>query len=156
MAAWDDTGLYHEFIGNENFHRLLKVSKEKIDQWLWEEFVPRDEIFWMLLSYQSLYDTINPDWDYNTFPYNEYINTLNLSTQSLFRYFSKIDIPTSVIYGEVDEYCGWDANQAVKILKEHQNKNITIDYMIVPWADHWFTWCYEELSQAVGRHFSSL
>lgn len=156
VAAGDDTGLYYEFIGKDNFHRLLNVSKEKIDQWLWEEFVPREEVFGMLLSYQSLYDTINPDWDYNAFPYNEYFNSLNLSTKPLFRYFNTIDIPTSVIYWEVDEFCSWPAKQSIDALKKHQNPLIEIQYSIVPGADHGFTGYYSELAEAVGKHFWSL
>ncbi len=157
LASWDDTGLFYEYMGKENFMRLLEESKEKIEQWLWEEFVPRDEVFGMLMSYQSLYDTINPDGDYNTFPYNEHQNNLWLSKEKLFRYFAGIAIPTTVVYGELDEYsASWSWEKAVEILKQQESPKQNISYKVIPWADHWFGWHYKELATAVGQHFTSL
>lgn len=154
-AAWDDTGVFYKYMWIDKFDEYLTLAPKKIEHWHWADFVPREDLFGMLMSYKSLYDTINPDGDYNTFPYNEHIKDLWLSKAALFRYFQKISIPTTVIYGEHDEYCWWGAKVAINILRRYEEPNQSIRYEIIKWANHGFGWYNMELAQQIRKHFVS-
>ena len=105
------------------------------------------------ISYQSLYDTINPNGDYNIFPYNEYINNLKLSKKPLFREYKTIDKPTLVIYGELDEYCYGDVLRCVDILKKESASWRTnpklFTFKIIKGADHGFDGKGKEIIETI-------
>jgi pimeloyl-ACP methyl ester carboxylesterase len=143
LGGGDDTGMYYSMLGSDKFWRLLKESKEKIQQEfgtdLIKELLP-NEIF----SYQAFSDIANPDGDYNGFPFYEVINQTKLSTKPLFHYFQNIKKPSLVVYGELDEFAWGDIPRVEAILKQYQP---TFTYHIVPQADHGFHEKKKELSQ---------
>jgi pimeloyl-ACP methyl ester carboxylesterase len=157
LAGGDDTGIYFEMMGKNKFEKALKISQEKINQGKGMQLAPKTLVGEMIISYQSLYDTINPEGDYNIFPYffstdrSRPVPTSNIHIQKeLFREFKQINKPTLVIYGENDEYC-FGAQQAVDILRiEAQGKN-NFTFKIIPEADHGFTDKEKELAQIIAE-----
>lgn len=157
LSGGDDTGLYYEFEFKKNkkkFFKVLNYCKKKSDQGKGKELVPKYILKEPLISYQSLYDTINPDGDYNIFPFNEYINNLKLSRKPLFKEFKTVNKPTLVIYGELDEYCYGNAPRCVEILKKESASRRTnpklFTFKIIKGADHGFDGKEKELVEAIG------
>ncbi len=151
LGGGDDTGIFYEMMGadRDQFFKYLEQAREKIEQGQGWELVPK-KIIEYILSYQSFYDICNPDGDYNTFPFREYGQDLNLSTKPLFRYFKEITKPSLVVYGENDEYApdesGVKANQ---ILKEQVSGQNNFNFDILPEADHSFHYRQKELTQLI-------
>lgn len=136
--------------GTKKFKKYLEQSKKQIKRGNGRKFVPK-YIADYLFSYQAYYDTCNPDGDYNTFPFNEYINKLKLSTKPLFREYKSINKPTLVAYGENDEYCYGDVKRVVDILKKEASNSKLFDFMIIKGADHGFDGYEEELASLVAN-----
>lgn len=153
LSGGDDTGLYYEFEFKKNkkkFFKVLNYCRKKIDQGKGRELVPKYILKEPLISYQSLYDTINPDGDYNIFPFNEYINNLNLSKKPLFKEFKTVNKPTLVIYGELDEYCYGNVPRCVQILKKESPNPKLFTFQIIKGADHGFNGKEKELVEMIG------
>lgn len=154
LSGGDDTGLYYEFEFKKNkkkFFKVLNYCRKKIDQGKGIELVPKYILKEPLISYQSLYDTINPDGDYNIFPFNEYINNLRLSKKPLFKEFKTVNKPTLVIYGELDEYCYGDVPRCVSILKKECLNPKLFAFKIIRGADHGFDGKEKELGEIITR-----
>lgn len=153
LSGGDDTGLYYEFEFKKNrkkFFAVVKRCRDKINQGKGRDLLPKYILKEPLISYQSLYDTINPDGDYNIFPFNEYLNNLELAKKNLFREFKTIDNPTLVIYGELDEYCYGNVPRCVEILiKECSNPKL-FTFKIINGADHGFTGHEKELAVIIS------
>lgn len=153
LSGGDDTGLYYEFEFKKNrkkFFNVLKQCSEKIRQGKGRELVPKYILKEPLISYQSLYDTINPDGDYNIFPFNEYMNNLKFSKKPLFREFKTIDKPTLVVYGENDEYCYGNVQKCVDILKKECPDKKLFSFKIMKEADHGFNGREKELAKVIA------
>lgn len=145
LSGGDDTGLYFNELGTDKFMQILKVSKEKIAEGKGTELISTDLYSVMPMSYQSMYDTLNPDGDYNIFPYNEVMNNLHLSSKELFREFKTINKPTLVVYGAEDEFCYGKVPECVEILKENTTHSDLFEYNIIEDADHGFHGKEQEL-----------
>ncbi len=150
LSGGDDTGLYYQEVGRKKFFFALKKCQEEIKKGNGNKLVGH-RLVYDLISYQSLYDTINPDGDYNTFPFNEYINNLGLSQKPLFWQFKKITKPTLVVYGERDEYCYGDVPKCVDILMREVSYPDKFTFKIIPGADHGFTCQEEELARIITQ-----
>jgi pimeloyl-ACP methyl ester carboxylesterase len=147
LSGGDDTGVYYDVLGVEKFNRLLQESKDKIAKGEGEQLVCElqpDEIF----SYIGFCDIANPDGDYNTFPFNEALNNIKLSTKPLFRHFKSINKPSLVVYGAQDEYCYGKVPEIVEILKKIQP---TLTYTVIEGADHGFEGKEKELGKVVAE-----
>jgi len=134
-AGGDDTGIYYSMLGKKRFLNLLKKAKRLAHSKKKQELVTN--VDYPAISWQSLYDTINPNGDYNIFPYNEYFDHLALSRKRLFKEFSLIKKPTLVIYGSQDEYLPRSAENVVDVLQEHTD-NKEMNFEIIKDADHSF------------------
>lgn len=149
VAGGDDTGLFHDWVGGtKKFRKYLKQAKEQIKKGNGRRLIPK-YIFDYTISYQSFYDTANPDGDYNIFPFNEVFNNLKLSRKPVFREYKSIKKPTFVVYGENDEYCYGDAKRAVDLLKKETISPKLFDFKIIKGADHGFTDHEEELVESI-------
>ena len=136
IGGGDDSGFIFSQIGKEKFELILKECKQKISEGKGPELAPEEWIG--LYSYQSVFDTLDPDGDYNTFPYYEALNNLKISTKKLFREFKSINKSTLVLYGENDEYCYGQVSKIVeklKIVTPHPDK-FTFD--VLSECDHGF------------------
>ncbi|MFA5962077.1 MAG: DUF1749 domain-containing protein [Parcubacteria group bacterium] len=135
LSGGDDTGIFCEMLGERKFFAMLSKAKEKIKVGKGTEIMPELLGYDLIYSYASFYDTANPDGDYNTFPYYEVMNKINLSTKERFRHFKSIKKSTLVVYGEIDEFSGVDVRKSVDILKGYKSD---FSYEIVKGADHSF------------------
>lgn len=150
LSGGDDTGLYYQMFGKNKFIKLLKKCLEKIQSKKGSNLISK-YLDGGLISYQSLYDTINPDGDYNIFPFNEYVNNLKLSKKKLFKEYKTIDKPTLVIYGENDEYCYGDVPRCVSILKKECPNSKLFTFKIIKGADHGFNGKEKQLAEIIAN-----
>ena len=136
IGGGDDSGFTYSQIGKEKFELILRKCQQKIKDGKGTDLTPEE---WMgFYSYQSVFDTLNPEGDYNIFPYYETLNNLKISTKELFREFKSIDRPTLVLYGENDEYCYGKVPKIIDILKDETNNSDKFIYKILPDCDHGF------------------
>lgn len=152
-AGGDDTGIYYNELGQRRFLSLLTKAKEYANSKRRRELVTN--LFYPALSWQSFYDTINPNGDYNIFPYNEYFNNLKLSRKKLFREFSSINKPTLVVYGEKDEYLPRSVKIVIDLLKTQVKEPNIFDFKIIKGADHGFTGKEKQLAKTVANWLST-
>jgi pimeloyl-ACP methyl ester carboxylesterase len=138
LSGGDDTGLYYNEFGKEKFKKILEISKKMIRDGHGTELISRELYESMPMSYQSMYDTINPDGDYNIFPFNETLNNLKLSKKELFLEYKTIHKPTLVVYGNDDEYCYGKVPECVEILRKNTSDPELFQYKIIENADHGF------------------
>lgn len=150
LSGGDDTGLSYQKMGKKKFLFGLKKSRLEIKKGNGVKLIP-SSLTDYLYSYQSLYDTINPDGDYNTFPFNEYLNNLKLSKKPLFKEYKSINKPTLVVYGEFDEYCYGDVPKCVEILKKECPNSKLFTFKIIKDADHGFNGKEKELAEVINR-----
>lgn len=148
LSGGDDTGLYYDMWGKEAFLRMLDQSKTEIDKGNGTQLIP-ELIHIQLMSWQSLYDTINPDGDYNIFPFNELFNSLRLSSKQLLREYRSIDRPFCVIYGGNDEFCYSRVPDCVSLLKRETQHPDNVTFHILPDADHGFTGHLPKLTRLI-------
>lgn len=148
LAGGDDTGLMYDQLGPAGFQRTLKKARERIKAKRGEELVPKS-ISDMPMSWLALYDTMNPDGDYNVFPYLEALRGIKL-TRRPFRYFSEVRKPSLVVYGENDEYAPeGDISRSVAVLSEVAGPNVEL--AILEDADHGFSGREAELGELIAN-----
>ncbi len=148
FGGGDDTGIYYEELGSETFQQLLAEARDQTEQGRGEDLVPAHYGLGVF-SYQSIYDTINPDGDYNVFAYYEAQAKTRLSTKPLFRHYRSIAKPTLVIYGDQDEFCRPTAAVCMEILKKQCPEQSLFDFKLIPGADHGASGKYVELAHAI-------
>lgn len=152
-AGGDDSGIYYEEFGYKRFNKILIETKKAIDEDRGrEQASPLITDVMGFMSNQAVFDTLNPDGDYNTFPFNDALNDLDLSKHALFRYFKEITKPTLVIYGSQDEYCYGDAGKIVDLLKSNQNNKARNSYELVDGADHGFSQQYRQFTEKIADY----
>ncbi|HXI14108.1 MAG TPA: alpha/beta fold hydrolase [Thermoanaerobaculia bacterium] len=138
LAGGDDTGLYYESLGARRFREALRKCRERIGKGEGTSLVTTGNYSPFLISWQSLFDTINPDGDYNIFPFYEAINGLQLSRKKHFRELRVITRPTLLFYGSEDEYCFGDVSRCVAILEEALSGKPNFEFVTLRGADHSF------------------
>jgi pimeloyl-ACP methyl ester carboxylesterase len=140
LAGGDDTGLMYEQLGPRRFRTMLARAREHRS----DELVPG-----MLVSWRALYDMINPNGDYNVFPFGEVIRGERLSRRPLFRHVKKMRKPTLVVYGDQDPFCYGDVSRCVAILADHVGPNFELT--IMEDADHGFGGREQELGTMIAE-----
>lgn len=154
-AGGDDTGLYFNGWGEEKFLRLLEESRRKTENGHGQELIAELAQVGHIMSYQSLFDTINPDGDYNVFPFYEVLNTKKLSTKKLFREYASITRPTLVIYGDQDEHSYNQIPKIIDTLKDNTSTPDKFTFKLIEGADHGFHEREEELATTISVFLSS-
>jgi alpha-beta hydrolase superfamily lysophospholipase len=135
FGGGDDTGLFYLELGRDRFYDLMQESKLRTEQGRGDQLVPQSYGVGAF-SYQSLADILDPDGDYNSFPFTECSTGVKLSTKGLFHDFKTISKPTLIIYGELDEYCPPSAREAEAImLAQSPNPNLLTAKLVLG-ADH--------------------
>ncbi len=147
LCGGDDTGIYYNVLGKSKFYKLLKEAQRKVKDGKGEEII-KDLLPGEIFSYIGFYDIINPDGDYNVFPFLEAIKGAKLSKRPLFLYFKLINRPTLVVYGENDEYAYGNVPKIVNILKTQKPE---FEYNIIKGADHQFSNHQDELSDLIEK-----
>lgn len=154
LAGGDDTGIYYNKLGRKKFKRWLKKCKNKIMKGKGRELIPFRELR-KLISYQSLYDMINPDGNYNIFPFSEAINGTHLSGENLFRMYHDIQKNTLVVHAERDEYHPAPVEKIMKTLKEYCSAPEKFVFKVVPKSMHSFIDHEKEIAQIVANFLTN-
>jgi len=134
LAGGDDVGLMYAQLGRSGFRKALDRARKLRGS---EELLPT-EISSTPLSWRSFYDMVNPDGDYNIFPFLEVMRGIRLSTKSRFRHLRGVRKPSLVVYGERDEYCFGNVSRCVSILAEAIGPKPNFEFVIMKDADHGF------------------
>jgi len=136
LAGGDDTGMIYR-------KRTLERARAMIQAKRGDELAPPSATS-MMISWRSLYDMMNPDGDYNVFPFLEAGRGIRFGRKPLFRYIRAIRKPSLYVYGERDEYDPkWD------ILAEHIGPNAEI--VVMEDANHGFSGRDAELGTLIAE-----
>ncbi len=149
LEGGDDTGLFYEEMGKEKYFKVLDRCKKEIADGNGMDLTPKS-VTSMIYSYQSLFDTINPDGDYNTFPFKEYSENLHLSKKELFREYKSIKKPTLVVYAENSEY-SLGLKKTFSILKDVTDNAKNFEYKGIKETDHGFYGKEKELANLIAN-----
>lgn len=152
LSGGDDTGVYYHEMGEKKFNLALKRCQEEVAKGHGLRLIPKYFLDYTF-SYQSLYDTLNPDGDYNMFPYTEYFNHLELSKKKLFREYESLTMPVLVVYGANDEYCYGKVPEIVNVL-EKKSHSSHFKAVIIPDTDHGLTGKTEEGATIIAKWFA--
>ena len=146
LGPGDDVGIYYDQLGAQRFDAASRRAQEMIASGRGSRIVPRN-ISSRPISWASLYDTINPDGDYNTFPFLEVMRGLRLSRRKpLFQEYRKLRRPTLVLFGAEDEYCFGDVPRCMEILQEMAGEKARYQFEMIEDAGHSFHGKEEELA----------
>ena len=96
------------------------------------------------MSWRAFYDMLNPDGDYNTFPFHEARNGIRLSKRRPFQWSAEVKKPVLSVYGDGDEFVN-DVSACVSVFAEAVGPNY--DFAILEDADHGFGGREEELAE---------
>jgi pimeloyl-ACP methyl ester carboxylesterase len=153
LAPGDDVGIYYHTLGARRFHRALETAQVRVEAGRGLELVP-PSISPFPISWMSLLDTIDPDGDYNTFPFLDTMRGLDLSRRTPFRDFRTIRKPTLALYGSEDEFCFGEVPRCVEILREKAREPRRLETVIIPGADHGFSGEEHRAGAIVARFLS--
>lgn len=150
LAGGDDSGLYREQWGERRFDRVLQQCRRKIAEGKGKSLVP-ESLSPFFISWMSLYDTINPDGDYNVFPFREAMTGRRVSRKPLFRHFRSLRKPTLVLYGSEDEYSFGDVAGCLEVLERFAPPRNRLELELMDGANHGFNGRDMELAQRIAR-----
>jgi pimeloyl-ACP methyl ester carboxylesterase len=86
-------------------------------------------------SYQSIADILDPDGNYNTFPFYE-TRHAPIGKKPLWREFKSLNKPTLVVYGSLDETCRPDVATCIEILKRECSDPELFTFRTIEGGDH--------------------
>lgn len=147
-SGGDDSGLYYHEVGDKKFGLALQKCEKKIEEGKGADLVPQ-YLYDIPISFQSLYDQINPDGDYNIFPFYWQLNQIKIMEKKPWREIKKIIKPSLVIYGDQDEYCYGRALDCVGLIKKAVAGKENFCFKIIRDADHSYFGKREELAKRV-------
>ncbi len=150
LAGGDDTGMSYAALGERRFHAALERSRAMIAEKRGDDIVP-PRISAQMISWRSLRDVINPDGDYNVFPFLEVTRGLSLSRRGRFRYVRAIRKPALFVYGDRDEYCYDDVAGCVRVLADAIGPNPNSEIVVMEDATHGFSGREHELGSLIAE-----
>lgn len=145
----DDTGLYYEDLGPERYQAALAEARRQVAAGHGSGLAPIS-LMGDYFSYQSIADILDPNGNYNTFPFYEAQSGHRLGKKPLFQEYKSITKPTLVVYGSQDEYCRPTASAIVKLLKHEAPSTANFTFHTIPGADHGCFQHETELAQTVA------
>jgi len=154
-AGGDDTGMFYEQMGEHQFYTMLDMCRREIEADRGSDYVPLDLMPYPY-SYRSLYDIMNPDGDYNTFPFFAALNEYQLGSKPMFREWHQVNVPSMVIYGENDEFFNGQVTKCIDTLKSYASPNVTHTYTTIPGADHSFSHHQDTLNTECARFINQI
>lgn len=148
----DDVGGQYTALGESAFSATLALAKERAKSGNPYDVMPIDSGMHPF-SAQSAYDIMNPNGDYNTFPFYE-VATKRLGSKALFEAYRKIRTPTLVVFGENDEFAGTagGVSDALIMLEDNTHESIIDDcgFLTIAGADHGFHGTYDRFATSVA------
>lgn len=139
VGGGDDTGLWWQNLG-ENAKALYQEAQKRVAAADDSQYhLLTADLRYGVMTYRGLYDVMNPDGDYNTFPFAEQQGMgQHRSTRPLFTYFRQIDKPTLLLYGSEDPFTFGPPVQAVKTLQQVHPQPDLLTTQVVEGSDHSF------------------
>jgi pimeloyl-ACP methyl ester carboxylesterase len=151
-GAGDDVGLFFTSLGSKKFWQALSYAAQAVTKGDGLKTMPKYTGMHPF-STQAAWDILNPDGDYNTFPFYEYSHE-RLGKKSFFKEYKQLDLPTLVIYGEEDEFMATAGSAALALdtlIKETSNQMLKkTDFMLIKGADHSFHGYEKEFAEKVA------
>lgn len=148
QGGGDDSGIFYSIVGDKRFREAFKLCKKSIDDGKGRNFVSK-RVSSLPMSYQSLYDQINPDGDYNIFPFYWQINKVKIMEKEPWREIKKITKPTLVIYGDKDEYCYGKVKDCMELIRNAVNRRDNFVFKTITDADHSYFGKRKELVEEI-------
>ena len=97
-------------------------------------------------------DELDPDGNYNTFPFLEVLEGVKLSKKKrLFREFGSVKKPMLVLHASEDEYCYGKIPEIMQILKKYTSRASKATFFVIEGADHSFAGKERELARKVAN-----
>jgi len=149
-SGGDDSGFYYFAVGHKKFKQTMQICKKKITDEKGRKLVPK-KFYDSPISYQSLYDQINPDGDYNIFPFYWQLNKIKIMKKTPWREIKKITKSTLLIYGDKDEFCYGKVYDCVDLIKKAVAGQDNFRFAIIQGADHAYFGKREELVEKVVK-----
>ncbi|HVR42801.1 MAG TPA: alpha/beta fold hydrolase [Thermoanaerobaculia bacterium] len=154
LAPGDDVGIHYEALGPRRFARTLKTARARVAAGRGRELAP-PSVSPFLISWSSLLDTIDPDGDYNVFPFLETMRDLGLSRRPLFRHYRRLRKPTLALLGERDEFCFGEVDRCAGLLRDHAAEPRRFSSIVLSGADHGFHGAEHEAGAAMASFLAS-
>lgn len=152
----DDSGLFYSELGEELFRRTLAEAKELAKSGRGQEIMALESGMYPF-SAQSAYDIMNPNGQYNTFPFYE-TTTKRLGTKTLFEAYRTIRIPTLTVIGENDEfvYTAGSVSDALIMFEDNTHQSIIDDcgFLTIAETDHGFHGAEDKFATSVAAWLS--
>lgn len=155
ICGADDSGLYYKEFGAKKFRQILKLCKRQINLRRGAEFMDPKIIGGRCYSYQGMYDILNPEGLYNTFPFWDKSHNLNLAKKKLFKEIKAVKSASLIVYGDKDEYSFNQVEKNILVLKDVLAGNNNFCFEIIKNADHGFTDKERELGKLITNFLKS-
>jgi pimeloyl-ACP methyl ester carboxylesterase len=151
LGPGDDVGLCYAEVGGKRFREILVTARRKAKGRERREVALREGLPWPI-SWESFYDMIDPDGDYNVFPFLDAIDGLELSKEKeLFSEFRTIRKPTLALFGSEDEYCFGQVELCAEMLRAYAPPRADVRVEIVQGANHGFHPVELETGRRIAR-----
>lgn len=155
LGPGDDVGIYYDGLGEKRFFAALERARAMVAEGKGDKIAP-GSIGPLRISWAALLDTIDPDGDYNVFPFLEVLTGLELSKEKrLFSEFRNLKRRTLVLFGEQDEFCFGDVPRCLTILETFAPRKVAFDTGMIGGTGHSFRGKEKELGQRVARWLAS-
>lgn len=151
LAPGDDCGIYYEALGPRRFTAAMDRCRDRIRGGRGDAWVPRS---WspFILTYRSFFDTINPDGEYNVFPFREVLIGPRISKRKpWFQEFRSIARRMLVLYGSMDEYAWNDVPGCLGTLRRFSCRLERLTLETIEGADHGFGGNESELALRITQ-----
>lgn len=152
----DDVGLFFSDLGPKRYWKALDYAAKKVSAKSQLDVMPKYSGMHPF-SAQSTWDILNPDGDYNTFPFYEAKNE-RLGSKELFQEYRAFKTPTLVIIGEQDQFmttAGGATGALENLVSQTPNAMLKQnDFAVVPFADHSFHEAEVAFAEKVGDWLS--
>ena len=148
LAGGDDTGNLYDAFGPVKFKKILQQAGSLARRREGNCLAPF-EVAGQMMSWRSIYDMMNPDGDYNVFPFLEVMRGVRLGRKLPFGTLKTLRKPTLMVYGDRDEYCYGDVHGCVSSMAATLAGNPNIELAIMNDADHGFSGRESELVELI-------
>lgn len=148
VAGGDDAGLYREDLGRRRYEQALQRARERTARGDGDRLIPAG-LSHFPLSWKSFRDTIDPEGDYNVFPFRELLTGERWSRrQKPFSRFRNLRQPTLAIYGSEDEFCFGNVEGCIELLEENRPRRFEVT--VIQDADHGFSGMADVLGHEIA------
>jgi pimeloyl-ACP methyl ester carboxylesterase len=151
LGPGDDVGIYYDQLGPKRFAAVLARARSMVARGNGSKLAPRS-ISPLPISWYSLLDTIDPDGDYNVFPFLEVMRGIELSGEKrLFSEFRHLKRRTLVLFGSDDEFCFGDVPGCIRIVEAFAPASVSVETGVIEGTGHSFHGKERELGRRLGK-----